>query len=62
MDAIDNLINQWQNSIDHVQPEMEDPTAEEEWKQLYEVTGMHIRSGVVAGQLFSLLTICRCED
>jgi len=59
---ISDLLSEWQKSIEYVQSAEENPINEVELEQLYEVAGMQIRSGVVAGQLFSLLTICRCED
>ncbi|MEI7990697.1 MAG: hypothetical protein WCI88_16840 [Chloroflexota bacterium] len=62
MKNLNDLLNQWQDGIEKIQSNIEDTPKDEELEQLYEVAGMHIHSGVVAGQLFSLLTICRCED
>ncbi len=62
MKNVNDLIKQWQDGIENAQSIVEDSAAGEQPEQLYEVAGIHVRSGVVAGQLFSLLTICRCED
>ena len=62
--SINELFNQWQDSIEKAlsAEKVFNKETDVEQEQLYEAEGFRLRSGVIAGQLFSLLTICRCED
>jgi hypothetical protein len=64
MTKVSDLLSQWQESVEKAQSAEENIIKDEELEQeqLCEVAGLHVRSGIFAGQLFSLLTICRCED
>jgi hypothetical protein len=64
MTNVTDLFSHWQESIEKAQFAEENISKDDELEQehLCEVAGLHVRSGIFAGQLFSLLTICRCED
>jgi len=64
MTNMSDFLSQWQESVEKAQSAEENIIKGEalEQDQLCEVAGVHVRSGIFAGQLFSLLTICRCED
>jgi hypothetical protein len=51
MKNINDLLNQWQDGVENAQPDSEDFIKEEELRQLYEVAGICVRTGIVAGQL-----------
>jgi hypothetical protein len=57
---INDLLNQWQDSVENAQPDVEDSIKEEELRQLYEVAGMRVRTGTVAGYHPTDQSYCSC--
>ena len=64
MISVKDLLNAWQEGIElaHTATTSSFKDQDLDQDQLYEAAGLQVRSGIVTGQLFSLLTICRCED
>jgi hypothetical protein len=62
MKNVNDLLNQWQDSIENAQPDVEDSIEKEELRQLYEVAGICVRTGIVAGETLLSYCILLCED